>query len=145
MDQLFENFVGTALREAWAAYSGQTELQHKADFDDSGDMQIRVDVVHFVAGVPRIVADAKYKRESSGGSYPIHDYYQMLAYCNALQVPAAWLVYASGSRGTVTRRVRNTDIDLVEYPLRLDEPPSSLLAQIADLAQSAWERSINTP
>ncbi|MGH3915323.1 MAG: hypothetical protein ACRDTC_18235, partial [Pseudonocardiaceae bacterium] len=64
---------------------------------------------------------------------------------NALHVPAAWLVYASGSRGPVTRRVRNTDIDLVEYPLRLNEPPSSLLAQIADLAQSAWERSHDTP
>jgi hypothetical protein len=38
-------------------------------------------------------------------------------------------------QGTVTRHVCNTNIEIVEYPLRLDELPSSLLAQIADLAQ----------
>ncbi|MGH4013823.1 MAG: McrC family protein [Pseudonocardiaceae bacterium] len=145
MDKLFENFVGTALREAWASYPGRTELQHPADFDDSGVMRITVDVVHFVAGVPRIIADAKYKLESSTGRYRNPDHYQMLAYCNALGVPVAWLVYASGSRGPVTRRVRNTDIDLVEYPLRLGEPPSSLLTQIAHLAKSAWQRSLDPP
>lgn len=144
MATVFENFVGTALREAWAVYPGETRLQHEANFDDSGVMRIRVDVVHCVAGVPRIVADAKYKIESGSGRHSNHDHYQMLAYCNALRVPAAWLVYASGSQSPVTRRVCNTKIDLVEYPLRLDEPPSSLLAQIANLAQSAWQRSIHT-
>ena len=63
---------------------------------------------------------------------------------HALRVPAAWLVYASGSQGTVIRRVRNTTIDLVEYPLRLDQPPWALLDQIADLAQQAWHRSLDT-
>lgn len=143
MAKVFEDFVGTALREAWAAYPGQTLLQHEADFDDGGVMRTKVDVVHSVAGAPRIVADAKYKIESSTGRYSNHDHYQMLAYCNALRVPVAWLVYASGSQGSVTRRVCNTDIELVEYPLRLDEPPSSLLAQIAALAQraqQAWPR-----
>lgn len=145
MATVFENFVGTALREAWAVHPGETRLQHEASFDDSGVMRIRVDVVHCVAGVPRIIADAKYKIESGSGRYSNHDHYQMLAYCNALRVPAAWLVYASGSHGTVTRRVCNTDIDIVEYPLRLDEPPSSLLTQIADLAELAWQRSLDTP
>lgn len=143
MATVFENFVGTALREAWAVHPGETRLQHEANFDDSGVMRIRVDVVHCVAGVPRIVADAKYKIESGSGRYSNHDHYQILAYCNALRVPAAWLVYASGSQCPVTRRVCNTNVDIVEYPLRLDEPPSSLLAQIADLAQSAWQRSIH--
>lgn len=145
MATVFENFVGAALREAWAVHPGETRLQHGASFDDSGVMRIRVDVVHCVAGVPRIVADAKYKIESGSGRYSHHDHYQMLAYCNALRVPTAWLVYASGSQGAVTRRVCNTNIDIVEYPLRLDEPPSSLLAQIGELAQSAWQRSVNTP
>ncbi|MGH9215688.1 MAG: 5-methylcytosine restriction system specificity protein McrC [Acidimicrobiales bacterium] len=143
MAKVFEDFVGIALREAWAGYPGQTLLQHEADFDDAGVMRIRADVVHCVAGVPRIVADAKYKIESSTGRYSNHDHDQMLAYCNALRIPVAWLVYASGAQGSVTRRVCNTDIELVEYPLRLDEAPSSLLAQIADLAsraQHAWRR-----
>ena len=50
-------------------------------------------------------------------------------------------MYASGSPGLVTRRVRNTTIDLVEYPL-CRRPPAALLAQIADLARSAWWRTI---
>lgn len=61
MDKLFENFIGTALREAWAAYPGETRTQHEADFDDAGVMRIRVDIVHIVDGRPRIVVDAKYK------------------------------------------------------------------------------------
>jgi 5-methylcytosine-specific restriction enzyme subunit McrC len=42
------------------------------------------------------VADAKYKLEYSAGRYPNADHYQMLAYCTALEVPIAWLVYAQG-------------------------------------------------
>jgi 5-methylcytosine-specific restriction enzyme subunit McrC len=145
MATVFENFVGTALREAWAVHPGETRLQHEANFDNSGIMRIRVDVLHSVGGVPRIIADAKYKIESGSGRYSNQDHYQMLAYCNALRVRTAWLIYASGSQGMVTRCVCNTNIEIVEYSLRLDEPPSSLLAQIGDLAQSAWQRSVDTP
>lgn len=109
MAKVFEDFVGTALREAWAAQPGETILQHRADFDDSGVLRIKADVVHRVAGTPRIVVDAKYKVESSKGRYSNPDYYQMLAYCNVLRVPTAWLVYASGLQGAVTRRVSNTN------------------------------------
>ncbi len=35
MATVFENFVGTALREAWAVHPGETRLQHEASFDDS--------------------------------------------------------------------------------------------------------------
>lgn len=142
MDRLFEGFVGTALREAWAAYPGETRTQYDAPFDDTGFLKIRADVVHLVKGQPKVIVDAKYKRGSGHGRYPPADYYQMLAYSNALRVPAAWLVYAQGSHSMVTRRVCNTHIDLIEYPLRLDEPPSSLLEQIDALAKSAWQRSI---
>ncbi len=52
----------------------------------------------------------KYKLESDSGGYPNADHYQMLAYCTALQVPVAWLVYASGSRRAVTRHVRHSPV-----------------------------------
>ena len=82
----------------------------------------------------------KYKLESDSGGYPNADHYQMLAYCTALQVPVAWLVYASGSRGPTTRRVRNTEVHIVEYPLQLDVAPAALLEQVNDLAAAAWSR-----
>lgn len=95
--------------------------------------------------VPRIVADAKYKLESGRGRYPNTDHYQMLAYCTALRVPVAWLVYASGAHGPVTRRVRNAGIEIVEYLLQLDVTPSALLTQVADLAATSWDRSASAP
>ncbi|MGH3979468.1 MAG: McrC family protein, partial [Pseudonocardiaceae bacterium] len=130
MARVFEDFVATALAEAWAAYPGQTRSQYPATLDVEDALRMEVDVVHLVDGVPRIVADAKYKLESGRGRYPNADHYQMLAYCTALGVPVAWLIYASGAQGPVTRHVRNAGTEIVVYPLQLDEKPAELLAQI---------------
>jgi 5-methylcytosine-specific restriction enzyme subunit McrC len=100
---------------------------------------MKVDVVHTVDGRPRIVADAKYKLESASGRYPNADHYQMLAYCTALRVPIGWLVYASGSQGTRSRHVRETGVEIIEYPLNLDVAPNELLEQMAELATGAWQ------
>lgn len=146
MAKLFEDFVvATALREAWAANPGDTRTQYLAWLDAERGVRMHIDVVHVVSGTPRIIADAKYKIESDTGSYPNADHYQMLAYCTALQVPVAWLVYASGSTGPVTRRVRHTGVEIVEYPLQLEVPPAALLSQITQLAAIAWQRSAERP
>ena len=83
------------------------------------------------------MVDAKYKAADPRGSYPNADHYQMLAYCTALEVPTAWLVYAGGGHPR-RRRIVNTDITVVEYPLDLSANPRELLAQIDLLAVSAW-------
>ncbi|MDQ2881444.1 MAG: McrC family protein [Actinomycetota bacterium] len=138
MAKVFEDFVATALTEAWAPLPGHTRTQYPARLDETGGVLMRVDVVHLVDGVARIIADAKYKIESGSGRYPNADHYQMLAYCTALQVPFAWLVYASGSPGPVTRRVVHTAISIVECPLDLAASPTALLAQIKMLGHEAW-------
>lgn len=137
MARVFEDFVATALREAWLARPGRTWPQYPATLDSDDTVRMKVDVVHLVDGEPRIVADAKYKLESSAGTYPNADQYQVLAYCTALHVPVGWLVYAEGSRGAVMRRVRNTGISIVEYPLDLAASPVALLQQVAILAAAA--------
>jgi 5-methylcytosine-specific restriction enzyme subunit McrC len=143
MAAVFENFVTTGLREAWASRAGQTRAQFPAAFDEGRGIQMKVDVVHVMNGVPRIVADAKYKLEDSAGRYPNADHYQMLAYCTALKVPIAWLVYAQGAGDPLTRRVVNTPVEIVEYPLDLAAPPSDLLTQIESLADTAWQSADN--
>ena len=100
-----------------------------------------VDLVHSIAGVPRLIFDAKYKVASTGDRYPNADHYQMLAYCKALDVRRAWLVYAQGGAGPVERLIRNTDISIVEYPLDLRARPRELLAQVDLLAARAWAAS----
>ena len=100
-----------------------------------------VDLVHTVADVPRLIFDSKYKVASSSDRYPNADHYQMLAYCTALDVRRAWLVYAQGGAGPVERLIRNTNNSIVEYPLDLRARPSELLAQVEVLAARAWAAS----
>ncbi|MFD5830288.1 McrC family protein [Lentzea sp. NPDC060358] len=138
MERVFEDFVTTALREAWRADPGRTHSQYAATLDTGSAINLRIDVVHLVNDKPRFVVDAKYKLESRSGGYPNADIYQVLAYCTALQIDRAWLVYASGTGGSAPRAIRNTGITITEYPLDLDAAPLDLLAQVNQLARSAW-------
>ena len=139
MEKVFEDFVTTALSEAWSTGPGHTQGQYPAKLDAGGAISMRIDVVHLVDGKPRFVVDAKYKRPSARGSYPNADLYQVLAYCTTLQVERGWLVYPSGRAGVTPRRVLNSPITITEWPLNLDVPPRELLAQIEELARSAGE------
>lgn len=69
----------------------------------------------------------------------------MLAYCTALRAPVAWLVYAQGDGGMQERRIRNTGITVVEYPLDLRVDPQLLLAQIDTLVGQARRRASAGP
>ena len=142
MAVVFEQFVETALREALATYPGRTVGQHRTRLDrpdGSGAVGIPmlVDVVHLVHDRPCLVFDAKYKAAGSTGAYPNADHYQMLAYCTALDVPTAWLVYADAGAPRI-RRVVNTDVSIAEHPLDLRQPPAALLAGVDVLARQAW-------
>ncbi|WP_263855246.1 McrC family protein [Arthrobacter sp. M4] len=141
MGKVFEDFVGAALRHALAAFPGELRLQYGALLNeavrDSDRLTVRPDAVHFLGGRPVVVYDTNYNAGSDAGATLDADHYQMLAYCTALQVPTAWLVYA-GQGEMKLRRMLNTDIDIIEYPLDLSLPPSQLLAQVADLAEQSW-------
>lgn len=142
MAKVFEDFVGTALTESLRRYPGTTRLQYPDHLDEPGmgakaAIPMYVDIVHTVNRRPRLVLDAKYKAEGSSGRYPNADHYQMLAYCTALKVPTAWLVYAGGGKARV-RRIRHTGIEVVEYPLDLRVEPRELLEQVDLLAREAW-------
>jgi len=144
MAKVFEDFVGTALTEALRRYPGTTRLQYPSHLDapDRGAkaaIPMKVDIVHSVSTVPRLVFDAKYKAAGPGDRYPNADHYQMLAYCTALSVPTAWLVYAGG--GAAHRRpIRHTNIEVIEYPLDLRSEPAVLLGQVDMLVRRAWSR-----
>jgi 5-methylcytosine-specific restriction enzyme subunit McrC len=144
MATVFEDFVTTALREAFDMYPGETRGQYEAYMDEAelgyrkGDrVQMYVDIVHSVDRVPAIVFDAKYKAASASGAYPNADHYQMLAYCTALAVPRAWLIYA-GAGVPRTRRISNSPVSIVEFPLDVSQPPSALLARVNALADASY-------
>jgi 5-methylcytosine-specific restriction enzyme subunit McrC len=141
MAKVFEDFVGAALREAMGVYPGEMRLQYNALLNeavrDSDRLTVRPDAVHLLGGRPVVVYDTKYRAASDQGSSLSADHFQMLAFCTALQVPTAWLVYA-GAGEMKLRRILNTDIDVVEYPLDLSLAPSEILAAVADLAKQSW-------
>jgi 5-methylcytosine-specific restriction enzyme subunit McrC len=147
MAQVFKDFVGAALREAMTVYPGELRLQYNALLSeavhDADRLSVRPDAVHLLGGRPVVVYDAKYKAASDLGASLSADHYQMLAYCTALQVPTAWLVYA-GSGEVKLRRILNTDIDVVEFPLDLSRPPSDILKSVADLARQSWGDVVRT-
>lgn len=141
MAKVYEDFVGTALTEALARYPGGARLQYPSrldvpERDGRPGLKMAVDIVHTMQGRPVLVFDAKYKAASSTGTYPNADYYQMLAYCTALQVPTAWLVYANGPHGQ--RRIVNSTVTVMEHSLDLGAEPVDLLAQVDALAAAAW-------
>jgi 5-methylcytosine-specific restriction enzyme subunit McrC len=95
-----------------------------------------VDIVHLFGSRPVIVADAKYKAEGAAGRYPNADKYQMLAYCTVLGVQRAWLIYAQGRSVATARRIRGSDVEIVEWPLDLSTSSADLLAQVDALADA---------
>jgi 5-methylcytosine-specific restriction enzyme subunit McrC len=105
--------------------------------NDSDRLSVRPDAVHMLGGRPVVAYNAKYKAAFDAGASLTADHYQMLAHCTALAVPTAWLVYA-GQGEMKLRRILNTDIDIVEYPLDLSQPPSAILASIQELARQSW-------
>jgi 5-methylcytosine-specific restriction enzyme subunit McrC len=141
MAQVFEDFVGTALRAAMAAYPGELRLRYNALLSeavrDSDRLSVRPDAVHMLGGRPVVAYNAKYRAASDAGASLTADHYQMLAHCTALAVPTAWLVYA-GKGEVKLRRILNTDIDIVEFPLDLSQPPSAILATVRELARQSW-------
>lgn len=146
MSTVFENFVTTALAESLFKYPGETVAQYPAYFDadiglpNSQRVRMFVDVVHEVQGRAALIFDAKYKASSWSGAYPNADYYQMLAYCTALDLPRAWLVYA-GSGSPRVRPVANSSVSIVEFPIDVSQMPGALLDSVQELADAAMVAS----
>jgi len=124
-----------------AAHPGELRLRYNALLSeavrDADRLQVRPDAVHMLGGRPVVVYNTKYKAASDAGASLTADHYQMLAHCTALAVPTAWLVYA-GAGEVKLRRILNTDIDIVEFPLDLAKPPSEILASVRGLAEQSW-------
>ena len=92
MNELFERFVTERLRRE---LRGRMEVkgQHRDKLDEDGTVAIKPDLLFRSGGSARLVADIKYKLidEAADGRHP--DYYQLLAYTTALDLPEGVLIY----------------------------------------------------
>ncbi|MET9371492.1 restriction endonuclease [Streptomyces griseoflavus] len=134
MNQLFEDFVTVALREALRGSGHLARFQDAHHLDEADAIRMKPDfVLYGPESTPCAVADAKYKAEKPSG-YPDADLYQMLAYCTALGLRDGHLVYAKGNAGHAAHRVRHAGIVLHQHALDLDQNPAGLLADVAEVA-----------
>ncbi len=169
MNKLFERFVTERLRRA---LRGRVDVkdQHRDRLDEERTVAIKPDLVFRKAGAPRFVADIKYKLtgETAGGRTA--DYYQLLAYTTALDLPEGVLIYclnanlsdgsddndssaelarphsteASASQGTATVssiRVRHADKVLHTYALDLSGDANDVARNVYQLADWIDERA----
>lgn len=136
MATIFEDFVTVALREAFRRQQGgRSSLQYRTYLDEVETVPVRPDFVWSDGGVPRVVADAKYKAEKPSG-FPQADLYQLLAYCTVLGLPVGHLIYAKGFEDTREHIVRNVGVRIVAHTLDLQEGPAELLEMVAALART---------
>ena len=92
MNKLFERFVTERLRRA---LRGRLDVkdQHPDKLDKEGTVVIQPDLVFNSGDAPKFVADIKYKLTDDAAGGRAADYYQLLAYTTALDVPEGVLIY----------------------------------------------------
>jgi 5-methylcytosine-specific restriction enzyme subunit McrC len=147
MNDVFENFVLVALREALGlnerdfpqGTKGRPFYLNTDDHDQR--VRIRPDLSWWEGDRCVFVGDAKYKRLSIKG-YEHADLYQLLAYCVASGLPGGLLIYAVGERPERTYTVSHAGKRLEVVTLALDGSPQEVLGRVRELAERVrwWAR-----
>ncbi len=160
MNALFERFVAERLQRALRGRLDVKAQDHDR-LDEERTIAIRPDLVFRTAGAPSFVADIKYKLtdDAAAGRHP--DYYQLLAYTTALNLPEGVLIYcldanrpddpdndnpaagaqATGAPAIRSIRVRHTDKVLHTYALDLSRTTQDIASNLSELAGWIEERA----
>ncbi|MDE0606322.1 MAG: hypothetical protein OXH78_04095 [Acidimicrobiaceae bacterium] len=134
MNRLFEDFVTQRLRRA---LRGRLEVrsQAKSHLGVRKQVPIRPDLVFRKQGREVYVADIKYKLTADAKARN-SDYYQLLAYTTALDLPEGVLIYClvDGGEPESAVAVRHAGKLLHTRAINLSGPPDSVTAEISQTA-----------
>ena len=135
MNKAFEDFVASRLTRY---LHGQllVRTQKPDQLDTDGHTRIIPDLTfEHHPGLPAYVADTKYKITSSGFGREA-DYYQILAYATALNLPEGMLIYCQHDGTTPPRQisVRHLGTQLTTWALHLNRAPRHLEQDMQELA-----------
>jgi len=141
MNRLFEEFVTQRLRRA---LRGRLEVLNQCGthLGTGRQVPIRPDLVFRRRGHEVYVADIKYKLTNDARPRTA-DYFQLLAYTTALDLPEGVLIYclADGGRPERSVTVRHAGKVLHTLAVDLSGPPASVVASIAGAADWIVERA----
>jgi 5-methylcytosine-specific restriction enzyme subunit McrC len=116
MERVFERYVTRGVLAAFANADGWAAAPQETHVV-APRLEMRPDVTVRRDGRPALVVDAKWKRPA-GAPAPA-DLYQMLAYCTALGVGRAVLVYPGRRDGLRQYAIRNAQIHVAMRTLRV--------------------------
>jgi len=139
MNDVFENFVVIALREA-LGLSNRTFPQGDKDrmprplyLDEARRVHLKPDLSWWEHGRCCFVGDVKYKIVKGKAHNP--DLYQLLSYLTATALPWGVLVYAQGPSQGMKHFVSTAGKTLEVIPLDLTQSPDRLLLSVEGLAE----------
>lgn len=141
MNKLFERFVTERLRRA---LQGRLEVRAEPPVHLAEGRKVRMnpDLEFRRRGATAYVGDVKYKLTSDARARTA-DYYQLLAYATALDLPEGVLIYclADGGEPASSVTVRHVGKVLHTRAIDLTGPPTSVAAEIERLADWIAERA----
>lgn len=135
MNLLFERFVTDRLqRVLWGRLDVRS--QHWDHLGRGGQVPIRPDLVFRRWGEDAFVGDLKYKLMGDKADALNADYYQLLAYLTALNLPEGVLIYCRepGADRQSSITVRNADKVLHTWGVNLSGSPAEVEAEVEKLA-----------
>lgn len=136
MNQVFEEFVVVALREALGASKRslpQGAKGRRLFLDSDCRVSLEPDLSWWVDEDCVFVGDVKYKALPESGV--LHsDLYQLLSYVIACDLPGGLLIYGTGADMT-THHIRSVGKSLEITSLDLSAPPAQILQSISNVAE----------
>lgn len=138
MNWLFEKYIGEMMRPLVNRDNLRLVEQDRHALDKNRNFTIRPDFVVYHDMKPVLVMDTKYKKKQS-----VNDIYQLISYCQVLNLQSACLIYPGKSKPSV-QEVRGRNAIYVRHhfiDLSLDK--SQIDAQIQNLYQQLAESKID--
>lgn len=135
MNQVFEDFVVTALREelGLSPSAFPQQVRNRLFLDTGRNVEVVPDLSWWEGDICVFVGDAKYKKVNVIG-VDHANLYQLLAYTIAAHVPAGMLIYAAGEGDPAIHEVVHAGKRIIVTTLILDQSPELIRAQVRDLA-----------
>ena len=138
MDDLFEEFVTRALREALGVSDRTFRKVRPGDgvtLDERSLVSLEPDLSWWEGKICRFVGDAKYKNIDGRKAPPVSDLYQLLAYTSVLDLPGGMLIYAQGEAEPVVHKVRHLGKRLEVAALDLSGSIDEVITRVEELAK----------
>ncbi len=143
LERVFERYLTRGLIEAWQGLGGgaswRVEPQRTCTINlpvpGQPDLTIRPDVLLLRDGSPLLVVDAKWKRLARGQPETA-DLYQMLAYCTALDIQQAALIYPGRRNRAWTFPLRQTPVRIGVHTLTVTASPERCRGALRRLADA---------